>query len=73
MSEDLEGVVTRWSDEDGWGVIDSVATPGGCFAHYAQLNMLGYHTVAVGSKVTFGAIPMAIEGLHWQATSVTPA
>jgi cold shock CspA family protein len=31
------GTVRVWSNDDGWGVIDSVDTPGGCFAHMESL------------------------------------
>ncbi|WP_203819652.1 hypothetical protein [Paractinoplanes ferrugineus] len=29
------GVVRSWIPSEGWGVLDSSATPGGCWAHSA--------------------------------------
>lgn len=72
MPEELVGTVASWSEEDGWGVLDSESTPGGCFASFAVVHVEGYRTLSAGSRVTFNAIPMEIEGMHWQATSVTP-
>ncbi|WP_157371794.1 cold shock domain-containing protein [Angustibacter sp. Root456] len=72
MTEDLTGTVASWSEDAGWGVLASDATPGGCFASFAVVHIDGYRALTVGRKVTFSAIPMEIEGLRWQATSVTP-
>lgn len=32
------GVVTLWNDDEGWGVIDSADTPGGCWTFYSALH-----------------------------------
>lgn len=32
------GVVTTWNGEEGWGVIDSADTPGGCWTFYSALH-----------------------------------
>jgi CspA family cold shock protein len=31
------GTVRVWYRDEGWGVIDSADTPGGCFAHFSHL------------------------------------
>jgi CspA family cold shock protein len=31
------GTVQVWNWSEGWGIIDSPDTPGGCFAHYTDL------------------------------------
>lgn len=31
------GTVRFWRESDGWGVIDSPDTPGGCWAHYSHI------------------------------------
>jgi CspA family cold shock protein len=31
------GTVRVWHREEGWGVIDSPDTPGGCWAHFSHL------------------------------------
>ncbi|GAB3676664.1 cold shock domain-containing protein [Angustibacter aerolatus] len=66
------GVVRSWSDDDGWGVVDSEGTPGGCFAHFSHIQMDGYHRLRPGQHVAFTAIPMQIEGCTWQAEWVHP-
>ncbi len=72
MPEDLLGTVASWSEEDGWGVLESQSTPGGCFASFAVVRTEGYRTLTVGSLVAFSAVPMEVEGMPWQATSVRP-
>ncbi|MFB9780697.1 hypothetical protein [Rhodococcus baikonurensis] len=32
------GVVTMWNGEEGWGVIDSADTPGGCWTFFSALH-----------------------------------
>jgi cold shock protein len=46
-----DGVVREWWPEEGWGVIDSDETPGGCWVHYSALRMRGYRGLAVGDRV----------------------
>ena len=38
--------VRTWSDEEGWGVLDCAETPGGCFAHFSDVQMLGFRSLA---------------------------
>ena len=47
------GRVRIWHDEDGWGVIDSEATPGGCWAHFASVLVAGDHRLAADQEVSF--------------------
>jgi len=35
------GTVRSLDDEEGWGVIDSVQTPGGCWAHFSAVAVEG--------------------------------
>jgi cold shock protein len=35
------GTVRVWHCEEGWGVIDSLDTPGGCWAHVSHLWCVG--------------------------------
>ncbi|MFI0723712.1 cold-shock protein [Streptomyces sp. NPDC021224] len=43
--------VREWSDEDGWGVLDSPETPGGCFGHFSHIRMDGFRTLTAGQRV----------------------
>jgi cold shock protein len=70
MSVTGEGVVRTWSEDDGWGVVESAQTPGDVFVHFSAIEMDGYHFLTPGQKVAFTAQPMDIEGCSWQAESV---
>jgi CspA family cold shock protein len=44
--------VREWDDEEGWGVLDSPETPGGCFAHFGDIEGLeGFRSPAAGQRV----------------------
>ncbi|MFF8592543.1 cold shock domain-containing protein [Streptomyces sp. NPDC015220] len=43
--------VREWHDEEGWGVLDSPETPGGCWAHYSEIRKRGFHSLAPGDLV----------------------
>ena len=45
------GTVRDWTDDEGWGVIDSSATPGGCWTHFSHLAVPGYRTLRAGQVV----------------------
>ncbi|WP_406289511.1 cold shock domain-containing protein [Embleya sp. NBC_00896] len=38
-------------EEEGWGVPDSPETPGGCFAHFSDIEMPGFRTLSPGRTV----------------------
>lgn len=48
-----EGTVREWREGEGWGVIDSAATPGGCWAHFSAIEAQGYRSLEPGSQVRF--------------------
>jgi CspA family cold shock protein len=64
------GVVREWHAAEGWGVIDSSETPGGCWAHFSALRMPGYHTAEPGQAVTFEFEQGWQDGLDYRATRV---
>lgn len=37
--------VRVWHDEEGWGVLDSAETPGGCWVHFSHIEMDGYRSL----------------------------
>ena len=67
------GTVRTWSDEEGWGVIDSDETPGGCWAHYSHLLVTGYRTLRGGQLVEFRVEVAAQDGYAYRATGMWPA
>lgn len=66
------GIVTVWHDDEGWGVIDSPVTPGGCFTHYGAIEMPGYKRLEMGTAVTFVHEPARQDGYDFMATLVLP-
>jgi cold shock protein len=47
------GIVREWHDDDGWGVIESDATPGGCWAPFGSVLTSGYRSLSSGQTVSF--------------------
>lgn len=45
------GIVHVWYGEDGWGVIDSAETPGGCWTHFSHLAIRGSRSLDPGQQV----------------------
>ncbi|WP_241031505.1 MULTISPECIES: cold-shock protein [Rhodococcus] len=62
-----------WSDEEGWGVIDSDATPGGAWAHFSYVSGPGFRFLTPGHRVTFepeSTIGGTQDGYHFRALDV---
>ena len=70
--EDAEGTVRSWNDEEGWGVLDSPQTPGGCFAIFGAVEVAGFRKLTPGERVTFQYITFEADGYSYQATKVQP-
>jgi cold shock protein len=66
------GVVREWLDDEGWGVVDSAATPGGCWVHFSDVVASGYRHLVVGQSVTFTFVAVPQDGFAFRATSVWP-
>jgi cold shock protein len=41
----IEASVREWHDELGWGVLDSIDTPGGCWVHFSHIDTAGYRSL----------------------------
>jgi len=41
----VEAQVRVWHDEEGWGVVDSPETPGGCWVHFSHVDIEGYRSL----------------------------
>jgi cold shock protein len=65
------GVVREWHDDEGWGVLDSDETPGGCWAHFSALSMAGYRQAVPGQSVTFTYQQSSQDGFVFVALDVT--
>ena len=66
------GTVSSWSADEGWGVIASPDTPGGCWAHYSNLEMQGYHSLEPGEVVDFEWERADQDGFAYRALKVRP-
>ena len=66
--------VREWRDEEGWGVLDSPETPGGCFGHYADIQAPGFRTLEPGQRVelTWEAPGFKQDGYDYRAVSIVP-
>lgn len=68
-----EGTVRFWRNEDGWGVIDSVQTPGGCWAHISAVAVEGYKSLESGQAVLLEWEAAQQDGYAYRAVSTWPA
>ena len=66
------GTVRFWLDNDGYGVIDSPDTPGGCWAHFSAVKAAGYKTLAPGQQVGLEWEPAAQDGYAYRAVRTWP-
>lgn len=67
----VEAVVRLWNEQEGWGVLDSPGTPGGCWAHFSALDMDGYATAAPGQTAHLLYEQAQQDGFAWRAVHVS--
>ena len=65
-----QGIVRVWNDEEGWGVIDSEETPGGCWAHFSVISVSGYRTLHTGQTVALDWEAGEQDGYSYRALEV---
>jgi cold shock protein len=66
------GVVSSWNDYEGWGVLESSETPGGCWVHYSELDRSLDRRLDLGQAVTFDYVEVDQDGFRWRAERVVP-
>ena len=69
----ISGVVRVWYEDEGWGVVDSQDTPGGCWTHYSSVLLPGYRALQAGQSVTLEYEPIGQDGYCFRAIEVWPA
>jgi CspA family cold shock protein len=70
----VEAVVRLWHDDEGWGVLDSAATPGGCWAHFSALAIgNGYRSASAGDVVVLEFEDAGQDGYAYRAVRFWPA
>jgi CspA family cold shock protein len=67
------GTVRSWLDGEGWGIIDSPDTPGGCWAHFSVVQVSGYRRLTVGEQVEFDWEAGEQDGFASRALRIRPA
>ena len=75
MDQDwVDGVVQEYDDLEGFGVIDSLDTPGGCWLHYSMIEILGRKTLFAGQldRFTFEN-EVEQDGFRFRALNVRPS
>jgi CspA family cold shock protein len=68
----IEAVVREWHREEGWGVVDSPQTPGGCWVHFSHIQSAGYRELGPGRTVTLEFEPADQDGFSYRAVTVMP-
>ena len=69
---DVRGVILEWLPGEGWGVIDTPETPGGCWAHFSAVQMSGYRELRSGQHVRVHWERALQDGYSFRAVSVIP-
>src|SRR4051812_31633160 len=64
------GSVVEWHDDEGWGVLSSEQTPGGCWMHYSALTRDDHRRVAAGEQVRFVWEAADQDGYSFRADTV---
>lgn len=63
----VRAVVRTWHDDEGWGVLDSPHTPGGCWTGYAAVAIEGYRCLRPGQPVWLAWEPAEQDGFGYRA------
>jgi cold shock protein len=64
------GVVREFHVDEGWGVIDGPAVPGGCWVYFSAIAMDGFPQFAAGQPVWFRAEAADQDGFSFRAVKV---
>jgi CspA family cold shock protein len=66
------GVVREWDRDQGFGVLNSEDTPGGCWVWFSSIVMDGYRELTVGAHISFTHETVAQDGYDYRAVLVWP-
>jgi CspA family cold shock protein len=66
------GTVREWHEDEGWGVIDSPDTPGGCWTHFSHIETNGYRALRAGQTVALEWSSPGQDGFLYRAVRVWP-
>src|SRR5690242_11634039 len=68
----VPGTVREWHDDEGWGVVDSAQTPGGCWAHFSAAAVGAYARFAAGERVWLEWEAPGQDGFSFRAVRLWP-
>ena len=71
QSGTCSATVRSFDPELGWGVLDAVDTPGGCWVHWSVVQVDGYRSLEPGQKVTVDWEAGDQDGYRYRAVGVT--
>lgn len=66
------GEVRTWHDDEGWGVVDSAETPGGCWVHFSHVAVSGVRRLQPGRPVELEWEPARQDGFAYRSVRVWP-
>lgn len=66
------GTVRSWHDDEGWGVVDSDETPGGCWVLFPAVAVRGLRRLDVGVAVHVEWESPGQDSFDFRATRVWP-
>jgi len=64
------GTVRVWHGELGWGVLDSLETPGGCWAHWSNIDKTQLRVREAGEIVEFNWEQRSQDGYQFLAPDI---
>lgn len=70
LGPNTTGTVRSWNDEEGWGVLDSDATPGGAWAFYSEIVGTGFRDLVPGQTVEFQYERASQDGYDYRANNI---
>jgi cold shock protein len=62
--------VRVWHDAEGWGVVDSAETPGGCWVHVSHVLVPGYRALQAGQEVELEHEAPGQDGYAYRAVAL---
>lgn len=68
----IDAVVREWHPDEGWGVVDSPQTPGGCWVHSNHVQSTGCQELVPGRIVALEFEPADQDGYKYSAVTVNP-
>jgi cold shock protein len=68
----VTGAIREWHDDEGWGVIDSPETPGGCWAGFMLAAVPGFASFTAGQAVSLEWESPGQDGWPYRAVRFWP-